>query len=319
MASNNADASDSGRPGPTAVIIGGASRVPPRVLAPWLGSQKATDRLAWMSEITGLDLIELGTVATQDELSNPEVTRPIATALAILVGEQLLADADPERVIIAGHGSGEIAAGVLAGVLGPEQGLGLAVQVGQAEAAACVAAPSGQVALLGGYPPEIENRIRSLGLSVAAYNGGGDIVISGPRPALDVVLKNPPGHTRAEGLPAIGAFGSQVMAGAAAAVRASLPSIAVRDLRFRLVSGSDGQIVTSGHSWLESLINQLTGPVHWDLTLEQLAASSAEMIMELPPAGALSGLVTRGLPGATAIPVNTPELLAKVRTQLVDR
>jgi len=269
-----------------------------------------------MSEIAGLDLIQLGTVAGQDELASPALFRPLTTALAVLVGERLLANADPGEILVAGHGSGEIAAAVLAGILDLESGLRLAARVGGTEEAAAQAAPGGQVALLGGYPPDIEERAAGLGLSIAAYNGGGDMVLSGPVPALDALVQSPPRHTRAERLPAAGAFSSHLMSAAAADLRSTLHDLRIRDARYRLVSGRDGSMSTDGSSYLEGLAYQLTGSVRWDLIMDSIAGFGVRTTLELPPAGALSGLVVRGLPTVSAVAVNTPEVLAQEAAHL---
>ena len=81
------------------VVIGGTGGwLPPRVLAPWLGDPETVERVRWMAGVSGLDLIQLGTVAGQQELADPAASLPLATALAIVTGERLLAAADPDRV-----------------------------------------------------------------------------------------------------------------------------------------------------------------------------------------------------------------------------
>lgn len=301
-----------GRGDMVAVVVGASTGIlPPRLLAPWLVDLAAVDRLRWMTEVTGLDLIYLGTVAGQAELADPAANRPLATALSILVGERLLTEVDPGRVVVAGHGAGEIAAAVIAGVLAADDALELAVRVGQAEAAAAAATPGGQVALLGGYPPDVESRVADLKLSIAAYNGGGDIIVAGRRAALQELLRDPPRHARAEALPAIGAFSSDLMAGAAAEVRAGLSDLSLETPRFSLLSGRDGRAVSSGRSFLEGFAGQLSGPVRWDLTMESLVAAGVRIFIELPPAGALTGLVGRGMPDTKAVALSGPDRLAE--------
>lgn len=294
-----------------AVVVGGmTATVAPRVLAPWLSDQASVDRLRWMAAVTGLDLIRLGTVAGQPELADPASARPLATALSILVGERLLGNAGPDRVMVAGHGAGELAAAVLADVLTPHAGLQLSVRIGQAEAAAIAESAGGQVALLGGYPPDIDRQVAKLRLSIAAFNGGGEIIVAGSGAALAELLRDPPRHARAERLPAIGAFSSERMAPVTADLRSLLPDLSLGTPRFPLFSGWDGRAVASGRPFLEGTANQLSGPIHWDLTMENLVASGVRVVIELPPAGAISSLVGRGMPGVVAVPLSTPEDLS---------
>jgi [acyl-carrier-protein] S-malonyltransferase len=293
---------------PVGVVVGNSNGwIPPRALAPWLGDAQIVGRVRRMSEVTGLDLIRLGTVAGQAELADPAVGQPLATAMAIITGERLLAAVDPDRVIVAGHGVGEIAAAVLAGVLPADVGLDLAVGIGQAEALAAAETPGGQLAILGGYPPDIEARAAELNLSVAAYNGAGDIVLSGSRAALDELLTAPPRHARVEPLPAVAAFSSALMAPVAETVQRSFPA-SVTEPQLRLLSCVDGCIATSGRDYLRGTASLLTGSVRWDLIMAGLVGMGVRMIMELPPAGVLTSLLTRHT-DATAIPLRTPELL----------
>ncbi|SDS49817.1 ACP S-malonyltransferase [Microlunatus soli] len=299
------DASD--RHGPIAVVANGtAGWVPPRSLAPWLDDPTDVARIRWMSDVTGVDLIHLGTVAGQRDLSDPASNQPLATALQILVGEQLLRTADPAEIILAGHGTGEIAVAVLAGALAPEAGLQLAVRVGQAQSAAASRRPGGQVALLGGDPDDITERAHELGLSVAAYNGGGAIVVSGPSDALDELLTAPPLHARAERLPASGAYTSELMTDVTSQVHRALSDLRIGALRHPAVSGFDGLLAESADSYINGIVAQLTGPVHWDLIMDSLAKADSVAILELPPAGALSALVVRGMPGVQVTPIRTP-------------
>jgi [acyl-carrier-protein] S-malonyltransferase len=280
---------------------------------------KVVDEIRRMSEVTGIDLIHLGTVASQSELIDPAAGQPLATALAIVAGQRLLTRADPNRVILAGHGTGEVAAAVLAGILPSETGMELAVEIGRAHAEIAATIAGGQVAVLGGYPPEVEARAAELCLSVAAYNGAGEIVLSGPRVALDELLAAPPRHTRVEPLPATGAFSSDLMAPAAEVMRRSVPAGTVAEPRLRLVSGVNGRPPISGRAYLEGVANLLTGSVHWDLIMDHLTAAGIQMIMELPPAGLLTAFVSRGAPGVTAVPLRSPQLLDEASAALGSR
>ncbi|MEL0200855.1 MAG: ACP S-malonyltransferase, partial [Aquiluna sp.] len=78
-----------------------------------------------------------------------------------------------------------------------------------------------------------------------------------------------------------------------------------------LWSNVDGHLVNSGPEFVQSLVSQISNPVRWDKCMDSLTGSSAT-VLELPPAGALAGLIKRGVPDATAIALKNPADLEKV-------
>ncbi len=299
------------------VVNGPCGWLPPRILASWLDDERAIERLRWMGEVTGLDLIHLGTVADQAQLADPGTHQPLAAALAILAGQELLASADFPKIIIAGHGVGEIPAAVLAGVLTEEDGLRLSVRLGRAQARVAAGRPeTGMVALLGGYPPDIEQRARDLGLSVSAYNGAGNIVLAGERPKLHDLVRHPPAHARAEPLPARCASYCTSMSQVAAELESALAEQSFREPRCSLLSGYQGRLTSDGPAYLRWTTCQLTGPVHWDQVLNGLDEAGVSTVLELPPAGVLTGYAVRALPGLRATPIRTAPALLHARILL---
>jgi malonyl CoA-acyl carrier protein transacylase len=97
------------------------------------------------------------------------------------------------------------------------------------------------------------------------------------------------------------------MAPVAETVQRSFPA-SVTEPQLRLLSCVDGCIATSGRDYLRGTASLLTGSVRWDLIMAGLVGMGVRMIMELPPAGVLTSLLTRHT-DATAIPLRTPELL----------
>src|SRR5579864_5323019 len=91
----------------------------PGFLAPWLELPGVSERLGAASELAGCDLIRFGTTAGADEIKDTAVAQPLLVAAAIVVASAL-SGGNPELVIAdaaAGHSVGELAAGVIAGVL----------------------------------------------------------------------------------------------------------------------------------------------------------------------------------------------------------
>ena len=74
-----------------------------------------------------------------------------------------------------------------------------------------------------------------------------------------------------------------------------------------MLSNADGEGLTDGPDILARLINQVSSPVRWDLTMEQLAERGVTGLIELPPAGTLVGLAKRGLKGVETLALKTPD------------
>ena len=76
-----------------------------------------------------------------------------------------------------------------------------------------------------------------------------------------------------------------------------------------LLSDADGAAVTTGKEWLERIIAQVAAPVRWDLCMRTMADLGVTAIIELPPAGTLTGLARRALPGVAQLAIKTPDQL----------
>jgi [acyl-carrier-protein] S-malonyltransferase len=91
----------------------------------------------------------------------------------------------------------------------------------------------------------------------------------------------------------------------------AVEGVAVSDPEIMLWSNVNGQICTSGKQFVDSLVNQVSAPVRWDLCMENLPTEKFD-IVELPPAGALTGLVKRAVPNANPIALKIPTDFEKV-------
>ncbi len=110
-----------------------------------------------------------------------------------------------------------------------------------------------------------------------------------------------------------GAFHTRHMAPAVEALRDAAAGVTVEDPRMTLLSDADGTAVTTGKEWLERIVAQVAAPVRWDLCLRTMADLGVTAIIELPPAGTLTGLARRALPGVAQLAVKTPEQLDAAR------
>ncbi len=283
------------------------------MLSPWLeapGADAAREQLAAWSEISGLDLIALGTTATAEEITDTAVTQPLVVAATLLAYAELVkrrnGSVSGSDVIVAGHSVGEIAAYAIAGVISADDAVMLAATRGREMAKACALEPTGMAALLGGDEAEVLARLEQLDLTPANRNAVGQIVAAGPLHALDKLAEDPPAKARVRKLATAGAFHTQYMAPALEAYAAAAGQVSTSEPTATLLSNRDGQPVTSAAQALEHLVAQLTRPVRWDLCTETLRAREVTAIVEFPPAGTLAGIAKRELRGTPTHAVKSP-------------
>jgi [acyl-carrier-protein] S-malonyltransferase len=291
-----------------AIVAPGQGAQKPGFLLPWLsdwdGAQLATARLRWMSALSGLDLVHLGTEADADAIKDTATTQPLLTAAALMAAAALpVADA----AVVAGHSVGELSAAAMAGVLSTETAVALAGVRGREMAAACEAEATGMTALLGGEEDDVLAAIEAAGLTPANRNGAGQIVAAGSLAGLEKLAAAPPEKARVRSLAVAGAFHTHYMAPAREALEALAGGITPAEPKRLLLSNADGTTVTTGAETLNRLVRQVTSPVRWDLCMAALAELGVTALIELPPAGTLAGLAKRALKGIELVTVNAPK------------
>ncbi|GAA2563724.1 ACP S-malonyltransferase [Pseudonocardia hydrocarbonoxydans] len=286
-----------------ALLAPGQGSQTPGMLAPWLADPDAEKQLAAWSDVAGLDLVRLGTVAEAEEIKDTAVTQPLVVAAALLAAARLDV---PSDVPVAGHSVGELAALAVAGVISPDAAVALAAVRGREMAAACALEPTGMSAVLGGDPDAVLARLAELGLDPANRNGAGQIVAAGPVDALAELAAGPPERARVMPLPVAGAFHTRFMALAQEALRRHAEGLTTGDPSRPLLSNADGALVTDGADALRRLVDQVTRPVRWDACMDALRELGVTATAELPPAGALTGLVKRALKGTTTLALKSP-------------
>ena len=188
-----------------------------------------------------------------------------------------------------------------------ETGMRLVGIRGRAMADAAAQTPTGMSAVIGGDEAAILERLTELGLSPANYNGGGQLVVAGELPGLDALATEPVKGTRVIPLQVAGAFHTEYMASAVAALRDAVATVVPADPSLTLWTNRDGSVVDSGATALSYLVDQVSSPVRWDLCMNSFADGGITGLIELAPAGALTGLAKRGLRGVPTVAVKTPD------------
>lgn len=291
-----------------AVFPGQGSQTP-GFLAPWLELDGARERLAGYSELAQVDLEAAGTQWDADRIRDTSVAQPLIVAASLLSWHALTRDgARPAGV--AGHSVGEIAALAASRVITDDDGMRLVGLRGRAMADAAAQEQTGMSAMLGGDQEAVLARLEALDLTPANYNGGGQIVAAGALDALSELAATPPAATRVIPLQVAGAFHTRFMAPAVEALRAAAADVPASDPALTLWTNSDGSTVAEGRRALDLLVDQVASPVRWDLCMASFADHGVTGIIELSPAGTLTGLAKRALRGTPTVAVKTPDDLA---------
>jgi [acyl-carrier-protein] S-malonyltransferase len=282
----------------------------PGMLTPWLELPGAANQLASWSTASGLDLTQLGTTASAEEITDTAVTQPLVVAATLLAHQELtrrgvFADAGTD-LVAAGHSVGEIAAYAIAGVISADDAVALAAIRGAEMAKACANEPTGMSAVLGGDETEVLTRLEELDLVAANRNAAGQIVAAGRLSALEKLAEDPPAKARVRALGVAGAFHTEFMASALDGYAAAVQNVATAEPTAVLLSNRDGEPVSSASDAINKLVAQLTRPVRWDLCTETLRRQNVAALVEFPPAGTLTGIAKRELRGVPTRAVKTP-------------
>ncbi|MEV8268303.1 ACP S-malonyltransferase [Microbacterium sp. NPDC076911] len=295
-------------------VFPGQGSQSPGFLAPWLEIDSAREQLSRYSDYAEIDLVAAGTEWDADRIRDTQVAQPLIVA-ASLLSWNLLAD-HAAIGAVAGHSVGEFAAAVAAGILTDEDALRLVGIRGRAMAEAASQSATGMSAVIGGDEATIVARLEELDLTPANYNGGGQLVVAGSVDALASLAASPIAGTRVISLPVAGAFHTRYMLPAVESLRAAAAATAVSEPTVTIHTNKDGSIVSSGREFIDLLVAQVASPVRWDLCMSAFAQAEVSGIVELSPAGALTGLAKRALRGVPTVALKTPDDLEAAATLL---
>lgn len=279
----------------------------PGFLSPWLELDGVAEQLAEYSDAAQVDLRLHGTASDADTIRDTRIAQPLIVAASLIAAGILRERAGRNADGIAGHSVGELAALAGADVIGAADAMRLVGIRGRAMADAAAQTPTGMSAVLGGDESAVLARLEELGLAPANYNGGGQIVAAGTLPALAALAESPLRGTRVVPLQVAGAFHTAYMAPAVDTLRTAVADVEAGDPSITLWTNRDGSTVSSGAQALEHVVDQVSSPVRWDLCMASFTENGISALIELTPAGALTGLAKRGLRGVPTVAVKTPE------------
>jgi [acyl-carrier-protein] S-malonyltransferase len=290
------------------VVCPGQGSQTPGFLEPWLADPATRETLSGFSEAAGLDLEKHGTVSDADTIRDTAIAQPLIVAASLIALRALRNAGVGDRIGgIAGHSVGEVSAAAAAGILSEPDALQFVSERAVAMAQAAAAEPTGMSAILGGDEDAVVAHITAFGLEPANFNGGGQIVVAGALDALARLADEPLRGTRVVPLQVAGAFHTHYMQPARDYLAGAAGSFATNDPSLRIWTNNDGSTVDSGARFIELVVGQVASPVRWDQCMASFAAAGVTGLVELAPAGALTGLARRGLKGVPTVAIKSPE------------
>lgn len=268
-------------------------------------SDVAKEMFRKANEILGFDIQQIMFEGTEDELKQTKVTQPAiflhSTILAACLGDAFQPD------MVAGHSLGEISALVANKTLSFEDGLRLVSKRALAMQDACEKTPSTMAAILGLEDNVVEEICATIpGVVVPAnYNCPGQLVISGDLAAVDAACAKltEAGAKRAMVLQVGGAFHSPLMEPAREELAAAIEATTFSTPICPVYQNVTATAVTDPEAIKKNLVAQLTAPVKWTQTMNQMIADGCSEVIEVGPGKVLQGLfkkIDRAFPTASA-------------------
>jgi [acyl-carrier-protein] S-malonyltransferase len=250
------------------------------------------------NEILGFEITKIMFEGTDEELKQTNVTQPAVFLHSVILA---LTTADFRPDMVAGHSLGEFSALVAAGALSFEDGLKLVSQRAAAMQKACDLAPSTMAAVLNLPDEKVEEICAQVSANMgeivvpANYNCPGQLVISGTHAALNEACEKmkEAGAKRALVLPVGGAFHSPLMEPARQELADAIANTAFKAPICPIYQNVSTKPTTDIETIKANLISQLTAPVKWTQSVQNMVADGASLFIESGPGKVLQGLVKK--------------------------
>ncbi|UZD24613.1 ACP S-malonyltransferase [Algoriphagus halophytocola] len=261
---------------------------------------KAKELFEQANEILGFRITDIMFDGTAEELKQTNVTQP-----AVFLHSVILAKTTPDFApdMVAGHSLGELSALVANGTLAFEDGLKLVYQRALAMQEACEINPSTMAAILGLADEKVEEICAGIKAEVvvpANYNCPGQLVISGSNKGIEIACEQmkAAGAKRALPLPVGGAFHSPLMEPAREKLQKAIEATEFNTPSCPVYQNVSTTAVTAVAAIKANLIAQLTAPVKWTQSVQNMVADGATEFVECGPGKVLQGLVKKIHPPA---------------------
>lgn len=273
-------------------------------------SELAKELFEKANEVLGFRITDLMFDGTDEDLRQTKVTQP-----AVFLHSVILTKTNADKFtpsMVAGHSLGEFSALVAAGALDFEDGLKLVSKRAVAMQKACEAAPSTMAAIIGLADEVVEEVCASIeGVVVPAnYNCPGQLVISGTHEAIDIACEKltEAGALRAIKLSVGGAFHSPLMDPAREELAAAIEQTTFKTPICPVYQNVSTKGETDPEVIKKNLVAQLTAPVKWTQSVQNMIADGAEQVVECGPGTVLQGLMRKINKAVKGISIENLEL-----------
>lgn len=269
-------------------------------------SSEAKELFLKANDILGFNITDIMFSGTDEQLKETKVTQPAIFLHSTILAKTLGDSFQPKMV--AGHSLGEFSALVANKALSFEDGLKLVSQRALAMQKACEIQPSTMAAILGLEDKVVEDICKSISTEIvvaANYNCPGQLVISGSVPGIEKAceLLTKAGAKRAMILQVGGAFHSPLMEPAREELAAAIEATTFRAGICPIYQNVTANAVSDAQEIQKNLVAQLTAPVRWTQTMEQMIQDGCTEVIEVGPGKVLQGLfkkIDRQFPTSSA-------------------
>lgn len=256
-------------------------------------STQAKELFTQANEILGFNISEMMFAGTDEDLKQTKVTQPAIFLHSVILA---LTTENFQPDMVAGHSLGEFSALVANKTLAFEDALKLVSQRAMAMQKACDINPSTMAAILGLEDDVVEKVVAEVeGVVPANYNTPGQLVISGSNEGIDIAIEKmkEAGAKRALKLNVGGAFHSPLMEPARQELAAAIESTNFQNPICPIYQNYTAEASTDIAQIKENLIAQLTAPVRWTQTVQNMVRDGATEFTEVGPGKVLQGLVKK--------------------------
>ena len=245
--------------------------------------------------ILGFSITDIMFTGTDEDLKQTKVTQPAIFLHSVILSKVLGKNFAPQMV--AGHSLGEFSALVANGTLSFEDGLQLVAKRAAAMQKACELQPGTMAAVLGLEDAKVEELCATIDgiVTPANYNCPGQLVISGELKAVEAACEKmkEAGAKKALILSVSGAFHSVLMKPAEEELAAAIEQTAFHKPLCPVYQNVTTTAVSDENAIKTNLIKQLTAPVKWTQSVQQMIADGATEFIEVGPGKVLQGLVKK--------------------------
>lgn len=298
------------------ILCPGQGAQKPGFMNSWLELPEYRESIESMAATIDIDLIKHGSISDEETIRDTAIAQPLIVSASIATAKLL----DLSKVHgVAGHSVGEVSAAQIAGILNQEQAIQLVnLRAKSMAKAAAESEKTSMAAVLGGAAETVLSRLVELNLTPANYNGAGQIVAAGAADSIQKLVAEGPQGSKVIPLSVAGAFHTQYMFPAVSTLSEFVATLEVNDPNKSIWSNQSGQLVSKGSEFLNLLVGQVASSVRWDLCMEAMLAAGVTSVIEVSPAGTLSGLAKRGMPGVEIVALKEPKDL-EVAQDLISR